>query len=81
VSPSGGEYESGLQITLIATPASGYIFVNWTGDVGTVGDVNAATTNITLNLDYTILPLISSCDPQWAIVNKQMKEDRHGVHV
>ena len=26
VSPSGGEYESGLQITLNATPASGYTF-------------------------------------------------------
>ena len=31
VSPSGGEYESGLQITLTATPASGYTFDYWDG--------------------------------------------------
>ena len=29
VSPSGGEYESGVQITLTATPASGYSFDYW----------------------------------------------------
>jgi hypothetical protein len=33
VSPSGGEYESGTQITLTATPASGYTFDYWTGDM------------------------------------------------
>ena len=31
VSPSGGEYESGLQITLTATLASGYTFDYWDG--------------------------------------------------
>jgi hypothetical protein len=29
-------------------------FVNWTGDVGTIGNVNAAVTNITMNGDYSI---------------------------
>ena len=31
VSSPGGEYESGLQVTLIATPASGYTFDYWDG--------------------------------------------------
>jgi hypothetical protein len=29
VYPTGGEYESGLQVTLTATPASGYAFDCW----------------------------------------------------
>ena len=32
VSPSGGEYESGDQVTLTASPASGYTFDHWSGD-------------------------------------------------
>jgi len=31
VSPSGGEYESGVQVTLTASPASGYTFDYWSG--------------------------------------------------
>jgi hypothetical protein len=33
VSPVGGEYESGTQITVTATPSSGYTFEYWTGDM------------------------------------------------
>jgi len=41
-------------VDLVATPDGGYRFVNWTGDVGTIGNVNAATTIITTNGDYSI---------------------------
>jgi hypothetical protein len=54
ISPLGGEYESGVEVTVTASPASGYRFVNWTGDVDTVADVNAATTSITMNNHYSI---------------------------
>ena len=54
VSPSGGYYESGVQVTLMATPASGYRFINWTGDVGTVAAVNSASTTITMHDNYSI---------------------------
>jgi Leucine-rich repeat (LRR) protein len=54
VSPSGGEYESAVQVTLTATPASGYRFVNWTSDVGTIANVNAASTTIIMNDNYSI---------------------------
>ena len=47
-------YDYGTVVDIIATPDVGYSFVNWTGDVGTIADVNAATTTITMNGDYTI---------------------------
>jgi len=50
VSPSGGEYESGLQITVTATPASGYTFDYWDGDAS--GSSNTVT--ITMNSNKTI---------------------------
>jgi len=43
-----------VKVILVATPSSGYQFVNWTGDVGTIANVNAAVTTITLNGDYSI---------------------------
>jgi len=47
-------YNEGDGVKLVATPDPGYRFVNWTGDVGTIANVNAATTTITMNADYTI---------------------------
>jgi len=40
-------------IPLVAVPDEGYRFDEWTGDVGTIADVNATTT-ITMNGDYAI---------------------------
>lgn len=47
-------YDKGTVVNLVASPVSGYRFVKWTGDVGTVADVNAATTTITINGNYAI---------------------------
>jgi hypothetical protein len=47
-------YYVGKVVSLVASPASGYRFVNWTGNVGTVANVNAASTTITMNGDYSI---------------------------
>jgi uncharacterized repeat protein (TIGR02543 family) len=54
--PSEGEYEraAGAILAIQAIPAEGWSFVNWTGDVEDVGDVNAASTTITMNGDYSI---------------------------
>ena len=41
-------------IHLVAKPDSGYRFVNWTGDVGAIFNVNAATTIITMNDNHSI---------------------------
>jgi hypothetical protein len=47
-------YDEGTVVDLVATPDAGYRFVEWTGDVGTIADVHAATTTITMNGDYAI---------------------------
>jgi uncharacterized repeat protein (TIGR02543 family) len=47
-------YNPGTVVNLVATPDAGYQFVNWTGDVGTIGNVNACETIITTNGDYEI---------------------------
>jgi hypothetical protein len=47
-------YNAGSVVNLAASATSGYRFVNWTGDVGAVTDVNAATTNVVVNGNYSI---------------------------
>jgi len=56
VSPSVGShnYIGGTVVTITATPAAGYTFINWTGNTGTIADVNSATSTVTMNGDYTI---------------------------
>jgi len=47
-------YSEGRVVDLVATPDSGYHFVNWTGNVGTIADVEDATTTITMLGSYVI---------------------------
>ena len=47
-------YAAGTVVNLMASPAAGYQFVNWTGQVGTVANANAASTTITMNGNYSI---------------------------
>jgi hypothetical protein len=47
-------YDAGMVVDLVATPGDGYRFVEWTGDVGTIADVEAAATNITISGNYSI---------------------------
>ncbi len=56
VTPGEGTfaYDEGTAVELIVFPHTGYDFVNWTGDVETIGDVNAASTAITMNGNYEI---------------------------
>lgn len=50
----GFTYDAGTVVNLVATPARRYEFVRWTGSADTITDVNAASTNITMNDDYYI---------------------------
>jgi hypothetical protein len=47
-------YDEGTVIDLLAVADACYEFINWTGDVGTIADADAASTNITMNGDYSI---------------------------
>ena len=61
VDPSGGgsvipavgqhQYNENAQVTIQATPASGYEFVNWSGDVA---DPSSPTTTVTMDDDKTV---------------------------
>jgi alpha-tubulin suppressor-like RCC1 family protein len=55
-SPGEGTFAHlyGTVVDLVATPDAGCQFVNWTGDVGTMADVNAPTTTITMDAHYII---------------------------
>ena len=47
-------YDEGTVVQLVANAVGDNPFVKWTGDVGTVDDVEAAATSITMNDDYAI---------------------------
>ena len=47
-------YDDGDVVDLAATPDASYVFVNWTGDVDTIEDVNDATTSITMDDNYSV---------------------------
>ncbi|MGB5925925.1 MAG: hypothetical protein WBH01_07555 [Dehalococcoidia bacterium] len=47
-------YTAGTAVDLVATPDAGYRFVEWTGDVTSIADVDAASTNITMNGNYSV---------------------------
>jgi len=47
-------YDEGATVNLTAEADEGYQFLNWTGNVSNISDVNAATTTITMDGDYSI---------------------------
>jgi len=47
-------YDCGTVVDLVAEEEEGYSFVEWSGDVGTIADIDAAETTITMNSTYTI---------------------------
>ena len=48
-------YDVGAVVYLVAIPARGCLFVNWSGDVATIADIEAAVTNIVINGSYSII--------------------------
>ena len=53
--PGPYTYNEGTVVNLVAVEAEQrYQFVNWTGDVGTIDNVNAASTTITMNDNYSV---------------------------
>lgn len=48
-------YDEGTNIGLVAVADEGYQFVSWTGNIGTITDVEDASTTITINDDCSIV--------------------------
>lgn len=73
IEPGKGVFTRGAGATvyLIAEPEWGYQFVNWTGDVDTIADVNAGTTIITMDGDYSITANFEEIPPasfNWPLI-------------
>jgi hypothetical protein len=64
--PGEGTYVYGNNTVqpLTAEPDVGYNFLQWTGDVSTIADVNAASTNITMDDSYSITADFESVHPE-----------------
>lgn len=61
------EYDPGESVDLVAEAEEGYRFVEWTGDVGSIGNADAATTYIIVNSDYSIIAnFVPKCTPMVA---------------
>jgi hypothetical protein len=56
-------YNASQVVALVAAADTNYSFVNWTGDVGTIADVNSTTTNITMNGNYSITANFAAVAP------------------
>ncbi|MFO7772540.1 MAG: hypothetical protein R6V59_01095 [Dehalococcoidia bacterium] len=64
-------YDEGTDVDLEATSDTGHRFVNWTGDVDTIADADAATTTITINGDCFITANFEKIPPtpvNWALI-------------
>ena len=57
-------YSNNTVVPLVAEADTGYQFVGWTGNVGTIGNVTAANTTITMNGSYSITASFA-LEPGW----------------
>jgi len=48
-------FARGTVVNLVAEPDRGYRFVSWFTNAGTIADVHAATTTITMNQNYCFI--------------------------
>ena len=60
---SFGRYDRGTEVDLVATPQSGYHFVNWTGKTGNIRNRSHPTTTIAMYRDYNIQANFAEADP------------------
>jgi len=88
------QYDYGTVVNLNAMANTGYHFVNWTGDIYTIGDVNSAATTVTMYANYTVqanfavtqFTISASSDPNGSInpsgavlVNYEANQDFNAV--
>jgi hypothetical protein len=56
-------YNASAVLDLVAKADSGYRFVNWTGDVTTIANVNGASTTIIMNDEYSVVANFAEIPP------------------
>lgn len=56
-------YDDGDVVDLAATPDASHVFIDWTGDVDTIEDVNDATASITMNDNYSVTANFALIEP------------------
>jgi hypothetical protein len=62
-------YNAGGLVRIIAEPEKGYRFISWTGDVNAIANVNAATTVVTMDNDYSVTASFEKIPPiNWPLV-------------
>jgi alpha-tubulin suppressor-like RCC1 family protein len=59
-------YYEGTVVNLEAEAEEGYRFVNWSGNMGTISNINDATTNITINGQYSLTANFAQITPMAA---------------
>jgi hypothetical protein len=57
-------YDNSTVVDLVAVPDEGYEFIDWSGDVDTIADVDSPSTTITMNASYSITANFESSHPQ-----------------
>jgi len=70
VEPGEGtfEYDHGTEVDLEAEPEEGYLFVEWTGDVDTVDDLESSETTIEMLDDYSITAEFEQIEVEYELV-------------
>jgi hypothetical protein len=62
-------YYPGTVLNLMARPEDGYRFVKWTGDAGTIANVGARQTTITMDGNYSVMASFEENPPvNWALI-------------
>lgn len=65
VSPSGGVYEEGTELTLSATATEGYVFDHWGGDV----EGESSSLQLTVNSSLEVRAIFAQIPPEFIILS------------
>ncbi len=57
-------HAANTSVNLVAEPNEGYQFLKWTGDVSTIDDIYAASTDIAMNASYSIAATFKTFHPE-----------------
>ena len=73
-------YDEGTVVGLVAQPDEGYQFMKWTGNVGAIADVNAASTTVAVKGDCTITASFAKEIRDWYDLDA-IRDDPGGSYV